>query len=312
LTLTLRECLSLPLHPFDKERSVTATPFNLMQSGKPSKSAHRVALHRAVHQLLDEPIVFSDPFALPILGKHLARMVEADPYQFNDPMSRGVRAAAVVRSKAAEDMLEVSLNPGVGQYLVLGAGLDTYLLRNPGADKNVRVFEVDHPATQTWKKGILQEQGLEVPDPVEFVAADFETVTLASALSSSTFRSDVPTCFSWLGVTVYLSKEAIFDVLNYVASLPKGSSITFDYCLAPALLHPIDQLILEYAAKQFDVDGEPWQSYFHPQELHREIAALGFRDVTDFSADQLNARYFQKRKDGLRVGNGFRILRAVV
>ncbi|MDL2356763.1 MAG: SAM-dependent methyltransferase [Pseudomonadota bacterium] len=289
-----------------------ATPVNLMQSGKPSKSAHRVALHRAVHQLLDEPVVFSDPFALPILGKNLAQIVEGDPYQFNDPMSRGLRAATVVRSKAAEDMLEVNLTQGVGQYLVLGAGLDTYLLRNPRANKNLRVFEVDHPATQTWKKGILQEQGLKVPDSVEFVAADLETVSLASALTSSTFRSDAPSCFSWLGVTVYLSKQAIFDVLNYVASLPKGSSITFDYRVAPALLHPIDQVIGEYAAKQFEMDGEPWQSYFHPQELQRQIAALGFRDVADFSADELNARYFQKRKDGLRFGNGFRILRAVV
>lgn len=289
-----------------------ATPINLMQSGKPSKSAHRVALHRAVHQLLDEPLVFSDPFALPILGENLARMVERDPYQFNDPLSRGIRAAAVVRSRAAEDMLEVSLDQGVGQYLVLGAGLDTYLLRKPGANKNLRVFEVDHPATQAWKKQMLREQGLKVPDSVEFVAADFETVTLASALTSSTFRSDVPSCFSWLGVTVYLSKQAIFDVLNYVASLPKGSSITFDYRVAPVLLHPIDQVIGDYAAKQFETEGEPWQSYFDPQELRREIAAHGFGDVTDFSADELNARYFQKRKDGLRVGNGFRILRAVV
>jgi methyltransferase (TIGR00027 family) len=291
---------------------VIATSVNLMQSGKPSKSAHRVALHRAVHQLLDEPIVFFDPFALPILGKDLAQIVERDPYQFNDPMSRGLRAVAVVRSRAAEDMLEVSLNQGVGQYVVLGAGLDTYLLRNPGANKNLRVFEVDHPATQTWKNGILQEQGLKVLDAVELVAADFETVTLASALISTKFRSDMPSCFSWLGVTVYLSKQAIFDVLNYVASLPKGSSITFDYRVAPALLHPIDQVISDYAARQFEMDGEPWQSYFHPQELQREIAALGFRDVTDVGADELNARYFHKRNDGLRVGNGCRILRAIV
>jgi O-methyltransferase involved in polyketide biosynthesis len=122
----------------------------------------------------------------------------------------------------------------------------------------------------------------------------------------------MPGCFSWLGVTVYLSKQAIFDVLNYVASMPKGSSITFDYRVAPALLHPIDQVISDYAAKQFEMDGETWQSYFHSQELQRDITALGFRDVTDFGADELNARYFQKRKDGLNIGNGFRILRAVV
>lgn len=289
-----------------------ATPATLMQSGKPSKSAHRVALHRAVHQLLDEPIVFSDPFALPILGKQLAQIVEDDPYQFNDPMSRGVRAAAVVRSIAAEDMLELSIDQGVFQYVVLGAGLDTCLLRKPRANKDLRVFEVDHPATQAWKAGVLQEQGLDVLDSVEFVAADFETATLASALASSTFRSDVPSCFSWLGVTVYLSKQTIFDVLKYVASLPKGSSITFDYRVARALLHPIDQVISDYAAKQFEMEGEPWQSYFHPQELQAEIAALGFREVTDFGAEELNARYFQRRKDGLMVGNGFRILRAVV
>jgi O-methyltransferase involved in polyketide biosynthesis len=100
--------------------------------------------------------------------------------------------------------------------------------------------------------------------------------------------------------------------MNYMASLTKGSSITFDYRVAPALLHPIDQVISDYAARQFEMDGEPWQSYFHPQELQREIAALGFRDVTDLGADEFNARYFQKRKDRLRVGNGFRILRAIV
>ncbi|MFP5393589.1 MAG: class I SAM-dependent methyltransferase [Gammaproteobacteria bacterium] len=288
-----------------------APPVNLMQSGQPSKSAHRVALHRAVHQLLDEPIVLSDPFALPILGKALAQTVEQDPYQFNDPMSRGVRAAAVVRSRFAEDMLEASVKDGVGQYVVLGAGLDTYSLRHP-SDSQVRVFEVDHPATQAWKKSILREQGLAVQEAVEFVAADFETVALASALGASTWRADVPSCFSWLGVTVYLSKQAIFDVLNVVASLPKGSSITFDYRVAPALLHPIDRLIFDYAAKQFEMDGEPWQSHFDPQALHRELAALGFRELTDLGADELNARYFHRRKDGLRVGNGFRIMRAVV
>jgi methyltransferase (TIGR00027 family) len=291
---------------------MTNTPINLMQAGKPSKSAHRVALHRAVHQLLDDPILFADPFALPILGKQLAQILQSDPYQFNDPMSRGIRAAAVVRSKVTEDMLELSLSQGVDQYVVLGAGLDTYLLRSKPTDQNLRVFEVDHPATQIWKKGVLQEQGLAVLDSVEFVAADFETDTVASALAASRFRSDVRSCFSWLGVTVYLSKQAIFNVLNYVASLPKGSSITFDYRVVPTLLHPIDQVISHYAAKQFELDGEPWQSYFDPQELQCQIAALGFSDVTDLSADDLNARYFQKRKDGLRVGNGFRILSAVV
>lgn len=291
---------------------MSANPVNIIQSGKPSKSAHGVALHRAVHQFLDEPIVLPDPFALPILGKELAQLVEGDPYQFNDPISRGVRAATVVRSRAAEDMLQVSLDQGIDQYVVLGAGLDTYSLRNPEATTHLRVFEVDHPATQTWKKGILQDQGLKVPDSVEFVAADFETATLASALSASAFRSDVPSCFSWLGVTVYLSKQAIFDVLNFVASLPKGSSITFDYRVAPALLHPIDQVLSEFAARQFGIGGEPWQSYFDPQEFQLQIAALGFSEVADFSADELNARYFHKRKDGLRVGNGFRIVRAVV
>ena len=100
--------------------------------------------------------------------------------------------------------------------------------------------------------------------------------------------------------------------MNYMASLTKGSSIPFDYRVAPALLHPIDQVIGDHVARQFEMDGEPWQSYFHPQELQREIAALGFRDVTDLGADELDARYFQRRKDGLRVGSGFRMLRAIV
>jgi O-methyltransferase involved in polyketide biosynthesis len=113
-------------------------------------------------------------------------------------------------------------------------------------------------------------------------------------------------------MTVYLSQQAIADVLAYVAALPQGSSITFDYRVAPSLLHPIDQVIGEYAARQFGIEGEPWQSCFDPAELQVQVAALGFRQVRDFSPEVLNTRYCHRRKDGLRVGNGFRIMQAVV
>lgn len=279
---------------------------------KTSDSALRVAELRAIHQLLDEPVVFDDPLALSILGMQHEAALRADPFVFNDPLLRGMRASLAVRSRLAEEELARAVENGVRQYVVLGAGLDTFAYRNSHASLGLQVYEVDHPSTQTWKKAMLQSAGISVPESITFVGVDFEGDGLAEQMQRAGFRADVPACFSWLGVTVYLTPEAIFNTLRWIASLPPGSSITFDYRVHPALLHPIDMLLGEVLGKAMAERGEPWISSFDPSEFEQHLRTLGYSVATSLAPDQLNARYLARRKDGLRVGNTFRLMCATV
>ncbi len=291
---------------------MATTADNIIHTGNPSRSALRVATLRAAHQLLDEPIVFNDPFALPILGKELAAAVHDDPFQYNDPLSRGLRAALVARSMFAEDELRNAMQAGVRQYVVLGAGLDTFALRNTAATDGLQVYEVDHPSTQEWKKTLFHESNIGIPESLTFVAVDFEKKTLADSLRETGFRFDQPAYFSWLGVTLYLTKDAIFDTLRFVASLPQGSAITFDYGLDRSMLNPIERVINEYLGSQIAEQGEPWLSFFDPALLKEDVKKLGFTSIDNLGPDDLNPRYFFRRKDGLRTGGGQRVMCAKV
>lgn len=287
-----------------------STHNNTVRNGEPSRSALRVAQLRAVHQLLDEPVVLADPIALPILGQQLAASLQEDPFVLNDPLSRGLRAGLVARSRFAEDELARAVAAGVRQYVVLGAGLDTFAYRNPHAEAGLQVFEVDHPSTQQWKRQCLAEAAIALPDNLpnltHYVPVDFEHGELAQALAQAGFRADLPACFSWLGVTVYLTSEAVMETLSYVASLPAGSSITFDYRVPPAQLNPIEQAIGSFIGQQIALMGEPWVSSFDPVQLQQDLLKLGFSQFDDPGPDVINARYFHRRKDGLRCGSSFR------
>ena len=225
-------------------------------------------------------------------------------------MIRGLRAALVARSMAAEDELKRAVKAGVRQYVVLGAGLDTFGVRNPYADCGLSVFEVDHPSTQKWKKTLLDQAGIHIPKSLVFAAVDFERDGLAQCLREVGMREDLPTCFSWLGVTMYLTKEAIFETLGFVATLPAGSSITFDYRIDPTLLNPIEIMVGEHIRNVVAQNGEPFKSAFLPASLQQDLRDIGFRKVENVGADQLNARYFHRRKDGLRTGGGLQIMSA--
>lgn len=264
---------------------------------------------RAVHQVLDDPVVFEDPFALRILGPHAAP-VEQDAFQFNDPFARGLRAALAARGRFAEEKLAQAVNAGTRQFVVLGAGLDTFSLRNPFEREGLRVFEVDHPSTQAWKQTLMQEAGIAVPASLTFAAVDFERQTLAEGLREAGFDAGQPAFFSWLGVVVYLTQEAIFDTLRFIAAQPAGSGVAFDYTLADSLLDPMQRMIREHLRQRVEAAGEPWRTEFVPQALHEELARIGFRSVDDLGPAEINARYFAARKDGLQTGGGFRMVHA--
>ena len=280
---------------------------NIIHRGEPSRSALRVATLRAVHALLDDPVVLDDPVALPLLGRETAEALKADPFVHNDSMSRALRASLVARSRVAEDELARRVEGGLRQYVVLGAGLDTFAARNVHRAKGLRVFEVDHPSTQRWKRQALQAAGLDVGDTV-FVPVDFERDGLLHALGDAGVELDQPVFFGWLGVTLYLTPDAVLKTLAAVAKLPRGSGIVFDYRIPPEQLNPLERVAVDFVSQQIAAMGEPWLSAFDPAALKRQLQELGFADVDDLDGDRLNQRYFARRKDGLRTGSGTHVM----
>jgi methyltransferase (TIGR00027 family) len=275
-----------------------------MKETRASATAQRVAMQRAAHQLLDDPKVFDDPMALRIIGKESASVLQADPQQFdNRPLSPYLRAFVAARSRWAEDELALGLRRGVRQYVILGAGLDTFAYRNPHPKGVLHVFEVDHPMTQAWKRTRLNEAGIALPEDLTFAPVDFETQTLEEGLRAAGHDPGRSTFFSCLGVTEYLTAEAVTATLRFIASAPVGSAVTFDYMLSPSLLTPAQRFRFDAIAQRVALAGEPWQTFFDPGLLTGDLRAMGFACVDDNGPEQINTRYFKNRKDRLRVGS---------
>jgi methyltransferase (TIGR00027 family) len=276
-----------------------------------SRTAERVAQRRAVHQLIDRPPVFVDPLAVRILPAEVARAVAEAPEAFDQgPLAAYLRAFFAVRSRFAEDELREAVDRGVRQYVVLGAGYDTFAYRNPFAD--LRVFEVDHPATQTVKRTRLEHAGIGIPGSVTFVPVDFATATTRDALVMSGFDITAPAFFSWLGVIVYLERAAIEGMFAFVGSLPPGTAIAFDYGVPPESLGVRARLVIGEMARRVAAIGEPWRTYLSPGEVAAMLGRAGFADIADFGATELTARYLAGRADDLRLGEAARLARARV
>ena len=270
-------------------------------------------MRRAAHQLLDDPKVFDDPVALRIIGKESASALQADPRQFEaTPLSSYLRAFVAARSRYAEDELALGLRHAVRQYVILGAGLDTFAYRNPYPQGRLHIFEVDHPATQAWKRARLSEIGMTLPGDLTFAPVDFETQTLEEGLRNAGYDPVKATFFSWLGVTEYLTTEAVMATLRFIVSAPKESGIVFDYMISPSLLTPDQRARFDALARRVGSAGEPWQAFFDPEVLTRDLRAMGFRRVEDMGPEEINAKYFNDRKDRLRVGSLSHLMNAQV
>jgi methyltransferase (TIGR00027 family) len=261
----------------------------------------RVAVRRAAHQLFDAPMVLDDPVALRIIGKDVASRLTTQADEHRGRIARAFRAFMVVRSRFAEDELARAIGRGVAQYVILGAGLDTFAYRNPYADVALRVFEVDHPATQEWKRRLLAAAAISVPSTLTYAPVDFEQHTLADGLAHVRFDPQIPTLFSWLGVTMYLTEEAVDATLGFVASTPRGGGIAFDYGVAKSRLGWTGRLALRALSHRVAAAGEPFQTFFDPDEIRHRLTSFGFHSITDLGSDELNARYFRDRIDGLCV-----------
>jgi methyltransferase (TIGR00027 family) len=284
-----------------------------MRENRPSTTAQRVALRRAAHQLLEDPKVLDDPIAIPILGREGARALLADPRGGeSSPLSPYLRAFMAARSRYAEDELALAVRRGVGQYVVLGAGLDTFAYRNPYPEGSLRVFEVDHPATQALKRARLAEAEIPLPRDLTFVPVNFETQSLEVELRAAGHDPERAAFVSWLGVTPYLTTEAVMATLRFVASAPSGSGVVFDYAISPLSLGPTERLVFDALARRVAAAGEPWRAFFEPAALQKDLQAMGFSRVTDLGTEEINARYFKDRTDGFRVGSLAHLMSAQV
>jgi methyltransferase (TIGR00027 family) len=266
-----------------------------MKEGQASRTALGVAVRRAAHQLVDHPPVLDDPMVVRLIGDHYPRHMERAMHT----VARDFRCSMAVRSRFAEDCLAEAVSAGVEQYVVLGAGLDTFALRNPFP--GLRVFEVDLPATQKWKRQVLQRAGLAEPATMRFVPLDFERQTLAAGLEGAGLDAAKPTFFSWLGVVPYLTLAGFRATLETIAQMPEGSGVVFDYAVPRAMLDSKGQTAFDRLAERVATAGEPLRLFFTPQEMDEELRRAGFGRFEQVDFSDLNERYFKDRADGLKI-----------
>jgi methyltransferase (TIGR00027 family) len=266
-----------------------------MEIGRASKTALGVAIRRAAHQLVDAPPVLDDPIAVRLVGEGYRGKMGRASHQ----VGRGLRAFMAARSRYAEDQLAEAVERGVRQYVVLGAGLDTFAYRNPHG--GLRVFEVDLPATQEWKREMLGEAGIALPEGLRFVPLDFEHQTLAEGLKEAGLDRGAAAFFGWLGVVPYLTLDAFRATLGVIAQLPAGSGVSFDYAVAPETLSAVGRKAFDALAERVAAAGEPFQLFFTPEEMEGEIRRAGFQRMEQLDSDQLNEMYFKDREDGLKL-----------
>ena len=246
-----------------------------------------VARQRAAHQVLDRGSILYDPFAVKILGEDQKEVVQ---FATQHPASSIGRLFTAARSRIAEEALSEAIERGVRQIVILGAGLDTFALRNPHEGRQIAIYEVDHPATQAWKRQRLAEAQVELPSWLVLVPVDFEQDELGEKLTGAGFQQNSPAFFSWLGVVPYLTREAIDRTLDYVAAIP-NSEMVFDYLEPPeAFSEELRQAEKERAEQLKKID-ESLVSRFDPASIAAILRSQGFCEIQDTSLQEIRSRF---------------------
>jgi len=278
----------------------------VMRDGQPSQTARRAAAYRAIHQTLEGGSIFRDQFALRILDEETAAALNEIA---TDDSVRPMRLFIAARSRFSEETIASCVADGVRQVVVLGAGLDTFSLRNPFAALGLRVFEVDYPATQMWKRDRLRAAGLSEPPSLVFAPIDFERESLATGLARAGFNLDAPAFFQWLGVVPYLTKEAVSSTIKFMSDLPEAAAV-FDYA-EPFQNYPAERRASIMAtAERAAARGEPWLGLFEPAELHGLLRGVGFGAIEDLGASEIAKRFYGALGRDITLGPGPHIVRA--
>jgi methyltransferase (TIGR00027 family) len=305
-----------------------------MDDNQVSKTAMGTAFMRAYHAAHDRPRIFDDFLAQQLITAEELRIIEERhlaAFQRFDPagaascpdrasalagwmQSNGAPAIVFSRARYTEDILEAGVRQQqVQQYVILGAGMDTFALRRPDLLARLQVFEVDHPGTQAHKRRRLREAGREHPDQLHFIPVDFSRENLAKALEGSAYDPQAPSFFSWLGVTYYLTREAALATLRAVAQVaPPGSTVIFDYLDAEAFVPGRTARRVHIMMKLVERVGEPMLTGFAPASLAADLAPLGLRLEENLSPADIEARFFAGRPDGYHACEQVHLARAAV
>jgi methyltransferase (TIGR00027 family) len=268
-------------------------------SAGPDSTAARVALWRALHLEVDAPPhVIEDKIGLELLAPDADWRSRPD---MDPQFTKVFRASILARARFIEDLVAEQSRQGVGQYVLLGAGIDTFAQRRPELAAHLKIFEVDQPRHQAWKRQRLVELGFGVPDGLRLVPVDFEAgAKWLQEVTRAGFDRNRPAVLSSTGVSMYLSPDAIAEMLRDVASLAPGSTFAMTFMLPFEMADPEVRPGLELAAKGARNSGTPFISFFTPAEMLALARAAGFKSVRHVSADALAERYFAGRTDGLR------------
>ncbi len=284
-----------------------------MRENRASGTAMGVAKVRAAHQLVDdEPLVLADPVVLRLVGHEAIAAIRADASLRSNPRVAAFRAHIVLRNRHAEDCLREAVERGVRQYVLLGAGYDTFAYRQPGWAEGLRIFEVDHPASQTAKRELLASAGVLLPENLRFASVNFESELVNDGLARAGFDFTQPAFFSCLGVLVYLEEKAVAELFQFVGSMQPGSEIVFTFSQPDSALDAGELDIRAKINSAVNEMGEPWRSYFEPERLREMLLHSGFSEVTFLTPAVAEERYFRGRTDALRSPRRVRLGRAAV
>ena len=266
-----------------------------MTNRQSSRTALAVAWLRAAHQVLEAaPRILEDPVAPRLLGPDTESAIRTGAEPFQNPATRGLRSSVVLRSRHAEEQLQLAVRRGVRQYVLLGAGYDTFALRQPSWAQALRIFEVDHPGSQADKRRRIAEAGLEAPANLVFAPVDFEHEALLDGLRRHGVDTAQPAFFSWLGVTMYLTKDAVAATLHATAAFAPGSGIVLTYAAPRGHDAGSDNAQAELAQRAAQL-GEPWRSWYEPQEIEAALREASYGTVEFLTLDEARARYYAPR-----------------
>lgn len=278
-----------------------------MTDNQSSKTAEAAAAIRAMHYLYEQQHIIADPFARDLTNWRWQAILSNPilPYLLKTTVMKPIYSAVggqiLSRSRYAEDKLSKAIENGIRQYVILGAGMDSFALRQPDLKDKVMVFEIDHPATQATKRERLLKKYGKLPENLVFVPVDFEQQTVADALKQTKFMSNQPAFFSWIATTFYLTRESIYHTLNSIAGYAaRNSEIVFDYSIADSCLSPEGKIESAETKRFVARQGEVYVSNFDHDEIKDEVCRLGYELMEQATPDVLQKMYFLNRNDKLK------------
>lgn len=274
---------------------------------RPSRTAVLVAVARALHREEPPPWVLDDPLAMGLAGDEGPEVAKRIRTELSHEGLLAFTRWVCVRARLPEDIVETAMKDGVRQYVILGAGLDSFAYRRLDLLSELRVFEVDQPASQAWKRQRLDEMRIRPPDNLTYAPIDFENQTLREGLGAAGFDFAAPAVFSWIGVTMYLTIEAIRSTLSTIATCAPGAKIVLTYNLPPSSLQGMGRETDSALRRFADESDEPFLSLFEPAEMADLMREMGFSEIVHFGPEEAIRAYFPGRSD-VRFGGAQRLI----